>query len=266
MASFRKSAKIWRVTYSALPPDSLSIEDVKSKILDTFTGKDIQYVIGLERHPEPRDEERPFHIHAHIQCNRKLESTNPRILDIGEFHPSIGGQFGPAYASKDGNYITNRSDESKWKPLPKPRVLEPKFEWQLELVEQLKKEPDDRTIHWIWDETGGKGKTQFARWAIVTKTFGDAILVGGKASDVKHAVAILWSKRIMPNVIFFNVPRHGTVSYTALEEVKDATFFSPKYESDMVVLPYSPHIVVFANKPPVLEKMSLDKWNIIKLD
>ena len=51
------------------------------------------------------------------------------------------------------------------------------------------------------------------------------------------------------------------LSYTGIEEVKNGCFFSQKYESAMVVMPY-PTIIVFANEEPCYGKMSQDRWRV----
>jgi hypothetical protein len=46
-----------------------------------------------------------------------------------------------------------------------------------------------------------------------------------------------------------------------MENVKDGLFFSTKYESGMVRY-NPPHVIVFANVPPDVTKMSADRWVI----
>lgn len=229
--------------------------------MDKGAKKDPKYVIGLERHPSPDDAEKCWHFHAHIEFATKFESENPRIFDLNGVHPSIAGRFGPAYAAKDGNYISNRED-SFWKPAPRPKVLEPSFPWQLALREQLTSEPDDTTVTWVWEPEGGCGKTSFAKWACVTKELGTAILVGGRSVDIKHAISKMIEAKRTPRVVFVNVPRDGSVSYRALEEVKDGIFFSAKYDSGMCCFD-SPHVVVFANFEPDKSRLSKHRWNVI---
>ncbi len=63
-----------------------------------------------------------------------------------------------------------------------------------------------------------------------------------------------------------DIPRanEGNVSYQAIEDLKNGALFSTKYESGMCVF-NSPHVVVFANMAPDLNKLSADRWNIIHL-
>lgn len=122
----------------------------------------------------------------------------------------------------------------------------------------------DRKIHWYWEATGGIGKT------IMCKYFVDqchAIILGGKADNCKYGVQqYVATNNQGPPIIVINVPRAslGYISYTAIEEVKDAIFFSGKYEGGMVRY-NTPHVIVFANEPPDTSKMSPDRWVIHEL-
>ena len=52
------------------------------------------------------------------------------------------------------------------------------------------------------------------------------------------------------------------ISYDGIEEIKDMMFYSGKYEGGMVV-GKCPRFIVFANNPPIFEKMSADRWRVI---
>jgi hypothetical protein len=54
------------------------------------------------------------------------------------------------------------------------------------------------------------------------------------------------------------------VSFQGLEEIKDMLFYSGKYEGGMVCGP-CPHMCIFANEPPELEKFSSDRWKVFKI-
>jgi hypothetical protein len=68
-------------------------------------------------------------------------------------------------------------------------------------------------------------------------------------------------------VYLFNVPRGSMefLNYGFLEMLKDRMILSPKYESCMKLLEYTPHVVVFANEHPDMSKMSADRYNITEL-
>ena len=141
------------------------------------------------------------------------------------------------------------------------------YPWQKEVTNLVtsNKPADNRYIYWIHEPVGNTGKTYLAKYL---HYFHGAIVTGGKSADIKYAIA-RWQQlaNSYPVIIIVNLARSKTMTqsgYTTLEEVKDALFFSGKYQSGMVASPYPPHLLVFANKPPDTSMMSQDRW-IIKL-
>lgn len=135
--------------------------------------------------------------------------------------------------------------------------------WQESIVKIVKEEPDDRSIRWYWESEGGVGKTAFAKYLAVNER---ALVVSGRACDVKFAVANRVEAGQDPSIVVWDIPRSmdENISYQAIEEVKNGLFFSTKYESGQVIY-NCPHVLVFANFPPEWEKMSNDRWVVTKL-
>lgn len=127
--------------------------------------------------------------------------------------------------------------------------------WQAALKVILLGPRHRRAVHWMFDEAGGKGKTAFIRHMCLKHK---AIIVGGKAGDIKFQIMQM---KVKPKIVFWNVVRtqESFVSFAAIEEVKDAIFFSPKYESGMCIF-NPPHVVVMANFAPDLPALSRDRW------
>ena len=139
--------------------------------------------------------------------------------------------------------------------------------WQKMLLERFTSQADFRDILWIWEPKGNTGKTYFAKYL---HYFHGAILTGGKGSDMKYAIA-RWKEITgnYPVIILIDLARSDNVTsegYRIIEEMKNAIFFSGKYESGMVASVLPPHICVFANVPPVRAHMSEDRWKVYKLD
>lgn len=136
-------------------------------------------------------------------------------------------------------------------------------QWQVLLEEKIIKPPNDRTIMWYWEEIGNFGKTQFSKYLCLKY---DALLVSGKAADMKYAVIKHIEEKGDPYLIIIDVPRGGKdyISYTGIEELKNGIFFSGKYESGQAIFA-SPHILVFSNEAPNKEKLSADRWDIVEL-
>lgn len=131
--------------------------------------------------------------------------------------------------------------------------------WQKELRDiLLSAAPDNRTILFFVDEEGGSGKSFFQRYMMTYHPNDVQVLSVGKRDDVAHAIDATKS------VFLFNIPRKGMefLNYTILEQLKDRIVFSPKYDSGTKILHTDPHVVVFCNEMPDLEKMTGDRYAI----
>lgn len=138
------------------------------------------------------------------------------------------------------------------------RVREPEHQWEFEILNILKEPADLRVIYWYWEPVGNVGKTSFAKYLCVKH---GAIMIGGSAADMMYAVA---ASKIKPKICVMNFAMDTNINridYTGLESVKDGVFFSSKYESGMVLF-NQPHLIVFANAPPRMDKMGAARWDI----
>ena len=147
--------------------------------------------------------------------------------------------------------------------IPEP-VIDPLNEkdfypWQKDVLELVKTKPDDRSIYWYWEPEGNVGKTALAKH-ICLKMKG--LYIHGKVTDCLYGVA-QWVQKRKLEVVIMGIPREYEqfVNYSALEKIKDGIFYSSKYESGMVIY-NPPHVIVFANFPPLTSKLSTDRWEI----
>jgi hypothetical protein len=140
-------------------------------------------------------------------------------------------------------------------PMPDP------YGWQLEIVNMINTKADRRTIIWGYDKEGHKGKSDFTTWLCDNK---HAMAISGKSSDVYHALA---NCDVFPNIIIYDIPRsfdHDYLNYTTIEQIKTGRIFSPKYESKCLRF-NSPHIIIFSNSLPQVDKVTHDRWKIFKI-
>lgn len=168
------------------------------------------------------------------------------------------------YCSKEktstGELYTNMKLPKKIKILNDDQL----YKWQLDIIDIIKGEADDRLIYWYWENIGNVGKSTFCKYLCIK--YG-AILVSGKSADIKHVISEYTKiNKEYPQIILLDIPRTSAdfMSYEALESVKNGCFFSGKYEGGMCI-GNCPHIICFSNSPPIINNMSLDRWHIINI-
>ena len=68
-------------------------------------------------------------------------------------------------------------------------------------------------------------------------------------------------------IVVIDLPRNNgnKVSYDAIESIKNGLICNTKFETGSKGFA-PPHIVVFANALPEIEKLSADRWNIVCID
>lgn len=158
------------------------------------------------------------------------------------------------YCIKEGDYITNFKIKKPLKCLKEEQL----YNWQKEIIEIIKKDPDDRKIYWYWEEKGNMGKTTFAKYLTIKY---DAVPIEGKKNDILYCAAEHES-----DIYIFDLERsmEEFISYGAMEKIKNGYYMCSKYESKPITR-NPPHIFCFANFPPDKSKLSLDRWVIVKL-
>jgi len=148
----------------------------------------------------------------------------------------------------------------------KLRSLQSLRGWQQEVWDIVQDEfriPNDRIIYWIWENEGNVGKTALSRWMCIKH---DAFYISGNHKDIKYGLAAYYGKhKCMPRVVILDIPRDNrNISYQSLEKVKDGIFFSPKYESEMVLF-NAPPMIVFSNEEPDYDRQSSDRWKVYRI-
>lgn len=162
------------------------------------------------------------------------------------------------YCKKDNDYIIIDPEIEDMDLITYDKM----YLWQRDILNIIDTKPDKRSIHWYWSENGGVGKTEIQKWLCINK---GAIMLSGKASDVRNGI-IQYKKEYdrTPRLILYNIPRSFNkeyLSYESLENIKDMCFYSGKFEGGMICGP-CPHLFVFANCLPEIEKLSIDRWII----
>jgi len=216
----------------------------------------------------------------HIQGEMEfLTKRRPKGLLPKEVHWEL------KKAKQDWTYCqkpdTRKPEGRTWRiNVPRPyrplvRTTEDRlYGWQLEYAHKFD-EPaadDNRKIHWVWSAAGARGKSTMCRYFVDKENY-SALCVGGEVKDIFSGISD-WvapedpNDRLNLDLIVINIPRAqlNRVSFTAIECILDGLFYNGKYKSRMVRF-NPPHVIVFANAPPVLQgTASPDRWVIKNVD
>lgn len=134
------------------------------------------------------------------------------------------------------------------------------YDWQKELTDLCLSKPDHRTIHWYYCINGNSGKSGWCKYMCFHH---NAVLIsGGKKADVHNRVYNSKHK----DIFIMDVPRSSkSVSYNAIEDIKNGNVVNDKYETGSVMFS-PPHIVILANFYPDLSLVSSDRWHIVNIN
>ncbi|AXQ66426.1 MAG: putative viral replication protein [Cressdnaviricota sp.] len=136
------------------------------------------------------------------------------------------------------------------------------YSWQHDIIRLISKPADDRSVNWYWSERGNVGKSSFVKHLVMN--FNAILLTKGKYNDICNL--IFKANMTCKNIVIFDLPRNNgnSISYDAIESIKNGMITNMKYETGFVCFP-PPHVLVFANDMPEMDKLSLDRWNIVEL-
>lgn len=206
------------------------------------------------------------HVHAYVHFSKKSRPMSV-FKFTGDIHWEKARGTRPKYLETI-DYVTKertRDGEPVFFNIKRPKKVKTivnLYPWQQKIVDMIKKDPDDRSIHWYWESKGNAGKSALVKYLCVHH---GALICAGKAADMKYLVAKYMEDNdgVSPEILIFDVPRSYKkyISYTGIEEIKNGCFCSTKYECGMVIT-NPPHVLVFANTKPDIDQMSKDRWCI----
>ena len=240
-------SKRWCFTLNNYKKEDISSISSNSSINSYIIGEEVgeKGTPHLQGYIEFKEKKRPLGVFKEFNNIHWEKAKGSRLDNIN-------------YCSKDCKYHTNMKIK---KPLKK--LFDKLYDWEEEMIEIIKTEPNDRDIYWYFDEKCGAGKTTFCKYLIRNH---DAIVLGGKSSDMKNGIISYIEKNngCHPELILVNLPKTfdtGYLSYTGIEECKDMMFYSGKYEGGMVD-GNCPHMIIFSNELPDLDKCDKSRWKI----
>lgn len=212
-----------------------------------------EYIIGDEV-----GEEGTPHLQGYVKFHNKVRPINMFASNRIHWEKCKGShQQNIDYCKKGGKFVTNIAMD---KPI---RLLTEFKEWQQNILDLIKTEPDFRSIYWYYEEKGNVGKTALAKY-ILCNNKKTAIILAGKSNDMFHGIAKHKEEHgIYPQIVIIDCPRsvQDFINYGAIEQIKNGLIYSGKYEGSQIIFD-NPHVIVFANKLPDGSKLSLDRFKI----
>lgn len=222
---------------------------------------------------DERGENDTLHIQGYLNFkNAKTFNAVKQILPRAHIEVAKNIFAARNYCSKNDTYVGNRQVSKKVNNIslnvatkdPLNDVVP--HDWQTQVLNIISKEPNDREIIWIYDEHGNSGKTTLCK--SICMNYDNAIYLSGKISDMQYGIYnMIEQHKKAPGIVFIDIPRSldcQYVSYAGIEAIKNGIFYNTKYKSGMVLFD-SPHVIIFSNHPPLMDKFSEDRYNIITL-
>lgn len=163
---------------------------------------------------------------------------------------------------KDGPWSTDTKEVLQLQDIKV--IKDTPYAYQKQILDTLSSTPDHRTINWVVDTAGNNGKSSFSKYIAVHDL--GLSLTYGKTGDLLNLVFKLPKKRFY----LFDLSRTKAKDvdkddvYAALEGIKNGYFINTKYETGQWIND-CPHVWVFANCAPNLDRMSQDRWKVWSL-
>ena len=214
---------------------------------------------------EETGEEGTPHLQGSIHLKNRMRLTELKKINKNiHWEPTRNLEAADKYACKEETRTGKIYRKEKRKAFIRTKSKFDSIIPRQDVIDIIEKEPDNRTINWIWSDKGRVGKTSTS--AYIENNYDNVCIVNGKGADIKNSVIAHLEKNKL-DILIVNVPRcnEGHVSFAAIEEIKDGLIYSGKYEGGFANIEH-PHVIVMCNFYPETSKLSEDRWNIINVD
>jgi len=168
-----------------------------------------------------------------------------------------------------------KSDHTKvWGPVGKKKLytgadlvcMEQPWRWQSEILSLIRQEPDNRSVLWIYNESGNVGKSILMKYCKFNNLACRIPL--GNAQQIKTSVI----QKGVHTCYMLDMPRvRGKDEkiaelFSAIEEIKNGWVESCMYGKNQELMMMSPHVIVFSNQIPDLRLASADRWQVYEVE
>lgn len=238
----------WNKPFQTRDPRRFDYADVHPNINPVKTEKHWKLCVEYLGKQDPENEdllEEPNLVKGIMECNTSVEALE--------------------------KYCQRPSDATgilairKERPMRKLRrwTYKPYRQWELDMIEMVKVEPDERHIYWYWDPIGNTGKSKFAKWMYLEDPDKWVCVTDmGTSRDSATLIQGALNRGWEAWGVMIDLPRmveENTRIYKYIEEIKNGFMTVQKWEG--TPLPFeTPHVIVFANWQPRIDKLSRDRW------
>lgn len=138
--------------------------------------------------------------------------------------------------------------------------------WQAAVVGAVSTEPNDRSIFWVTDAIGGKGKSRLARHILAEHA---GLELSGRVCDMAHILGrYIDTHGQPPRVVVIDISRAAAENtkhlYSFAEMLKNGRVIATKYDSRQLAFK-PPHVLFFSNSSWDRTLFSHDRvkeWNL----
>lgn len=235
--------------------DSNKIKELETRFLEISWRGLFQSEVGEEGTP---------HLQGGIWLKTEMRYSEFNLPNTIHWEKMEDEKATIEYCRKEG--ANGYDGKHRWQfNIPKKiKIIDTLYDWQLDAERILLEEPDGRTVHWWFDNKGGKGKSSFCKYMYVK--YKTLVIQGGKLADIMNI--IFNTNMDTVNSIIIDIPRchKNSVSYASIECILNGMITNTKYETGTKVF-NPPNIMVFSNFPPVQneETLSEDRWKVRNL-
>jgi hypothetical protein len=131
---------------------------------------------------------------------------------------------------------------------PQLTIIDPQRKWQLKLLSLLQSTPDSTYIHWYWNPVAEWNSSSLCKYLAQKH---NALIVTGNKQYAYQSFLRYTQKR---SIIIVNIMENQEIDYDLLENIKDGMLC----DFGHMILFNSPHVIVFANRPPEYANLKLE--------
>lgn len=252
-ASERFRSRRWSITVNNYTESDL-------ELLAQWKINNFKCVAGLEDGKECNTP----HVQGYIEFPnpRTFKGLKREFPNQWHFEPSYKNrQANINYCTKECNVFVNSWEYEIYAgdDLPKSSQL---YDWQKDLIEKINNKPDPRCIYWYYEPHGNSGKSTFGKY-LAFHYNNVCLTTATKSADILTCVDTQY------NCYVLDFPRtlgSDFAPFTAIEQLKNGFITDSKLKKQSRMIMFNPpHVIIFSNYFPKVEKLSRDRWRIFNI-